>query len=176
MTISSCPKHFLERKVYPIPSKVFSSDHHHDDDLHRHLQATFSLTDFIINPVSNCFFPDLEPVWRECARVLEPGGTLIWGFNNPVNFLFDCDESLKGNFVLKYAQPYSDETCLTAEERERCMGVDSPYEFGHSWETQIGALLRNGFILEDLFEDIWHKEQGLNKHFPLFIAARARRL
>jgi SAM-dependent methyltransferase len=46
--------------------------------------------DVILNPVSNMFCPDLAPVWRECARVLRPGGTLLVEFINPDVYLFDA--------------------------------------------------------------------------------------
>ena len=44
--------------------------------------------DLIFNPVSNCYIEELEPVWRECARVLKPGGVLLVGFDNGINYLF----------------------------------------------------------------------------------------
>jgi SAM-dependent methyltransferase len=45
--------------------------------------------DLVFNPCSTCFVEDIEPVWREVARVLRPGGTLLTGFVNPWYFLFD---------------------------------------------------------------------------------------
>ena len=45
--------------------------------------------DLVINPCSLNFCPDVQPVWNEVARVLRPGGTLVVGFLNPVNYLFD---------------------------------------------------------------------------------------
>lgn len=105
-----------------------------------------------------------------------PDGHIVLGFNNPIAYLFDCNDARKGNFFLKYAQPYSDEKWLTVEERVRCVRADSPFEFGHSWESQIGTLFRNGFVLEDLFEDMWHQDVSLNRYFPQFIAAKTRRL
>ena len=47
--------------------------------------------DLIFHPVANVFVPDLEPVWRECCRVLRPGGELLSGFMNPAYYLFDHD-------------------------------------------------------------------------------------
>ncbi|MBT7765528.1 MAG: class I SAM-dependent methyltransferase, partial [Bdellovibrionales bacterium] len=45
--------------------------------------------DLIINPVSNCFIDDVTLVWKECFRVLTPGGVLISGSNNPVAYALD---------------------------------------------------------------------------------------
>ena len=44
--------------------------------------------DLVFHPCSNTFVPDVNPVWRECYRVLKKGGTMISGFCNPVLFLF----------------------------------------------------------------------------------------
>ena len=45
--------------------------------------------DFIVHPVSNCFIPDVLPVWKEAFRFLRPGGTIISGFCNPILDSFD---------------------------------------------------------------------------------------
>ena len=39
--------------------------------------------DLVFHAVANVFAPDIEPVWREGARVLKPGGRLLAGFMNP---------------------------------------------------------------------------------------------
>ncbi|WP_257016499.1 class I SAM-dependent methyltransferase [Streptomyces sp. Ag82_O1-15] len=59
-------------------------------DLSAFGDATF---DVVFHPVSNLFVPDLAPVWRECFRVLRPGGTLLVGFLNPDVYLFDHEAS-----------------------------------------------------------------------------------
>jgi 2-polyprenyl-3-methyl-5-hydroxy-6-metoxy-1,4-benzoquinol methylase len=52
-------------------------------DLSRFADGSF---DLIVNPASNLFAPDVRPIWRECFRVLTPGGRLMAGFLNPVTF------------------------------------------------------------------------------------------
>jgi ubiquinone/menaquinone biosynthesis C-methylase UbiE len=36
----------------------------------------------VYNQPSTLFVPDVAPVWRECYRVLRPGGVLLAGFMN----------------------------------------------------------------------------------------------
>lgn len=132
--------------------------------------------DLIVNPVSNCFFPDLAPVWRECARVLKPNGVLLYAFANPINFLFDREKANRNEFILKYKIPYSDHMSLSPEEQTRFIYPEAPIEFSHSITDQIALLLRDGFVMEDLYEDGWDTEDGLNHHYQSFIAIKARRL
>ncbi|WP_270890216.1 class I SAM-dependent methyltransferase [Streptomyces sp. DHE17-7] len=59
--------------------------------------------DLVVHPVSNLFIPDLAPVWRECHRVLRPGGTLLSGFLNPDVYLFDAESlEARGELVVRH--------------------------------------------------------------------------
>ena len=58
--------------------------------------------DLIINPVSNCYIEQVKPVFRECYRVLKPGGSLIGGYDNGINYIFDNEET-----TLTYALPFN---------------------------------------------------------------------
>ena len=51
--------------------------------------------DMVYHPASNCFVPDVNPVWKECHRVLCPDGTLLSGFMNPSFYLFDHTDAEK---------------------------------------------------------------------------------
>src|SRR5579863_3603199 len=57
--------------------------------------------DLIAHLRSNCFVPDVRPVWRECFRVLRPGGILMAGFGNPLRYLFDDERSENGNLTVR---------------------------------------------------------------------------
>jgi SAM-dependent methyltransferase len=103
--------------------------------------------DLIVHPVSNVFVPDVKPVWREAFRVLKPGGALLSGFTNPVQYLFDPLALERGEFRVAHRIPYSDLESLTDEERARLAGQDAPLEFGHRLDDQIGGQTAAGFVL-----------------------------
>lgn len=131
--------------------------------------------DLIVHPVSNCFVPDVRPVWREAFRVLRHRGVLLAGFNNPVLYLFDQNLYEQGSLQVKNALPYSDLTSLTEEERQQYLDTGQPLEFGHMLNDQIGGQLEAGFFLTGFFEDSYPKEANdlLTNYMPIFIATRA---
>jgi len=126
--------------------------------------------DLIFHPVSNVFCPEVRPVWREAYRVLRPGGALLAGFGNPAVYIFDTSKAEKGIFEVKYHLPF-DATQLTEEERLSEFPGDSPLEFSHSLEEQIGGQLEAGFILTGLYED--QQNSPLGQFMPAYIATRA---
>ena len=137
--------------------------------------------DVVFNPCSNCFAPDLAPVWRECFRVLRPGGVLMTGICNPIMFSFDPELEDKGIFQLKYPIPYSDLTSLNDTERQCHLDKNEPMSFGHSLTQQMGGLIQLGFVVDGFYEDSWGGDdrveayQGMDKYFEPFIALRARK-
>lgn len=131
--------------------------------------------DLVFHPCSNCFVQDVRPVWREAARVLRRGGTLLAGFVNPVAFTADpAREEEDGVVQLKYPVPYSDLTSLTDAERARYLDPGEPLVFGHTLEDQLGGQLDAGLMITGLFEDGWGEDKGLIHRFlPCYMATRA---
>jgi SAM-dependent methyltransferase len=123
-----------------------------------------------------CFFPEIKPVWQECARILRPGGYLMAGFTNPVTYTFDFEKMSKGEFVMQYPLPYSDNTSLPAAVRERFLHPGEPREFSHTLTDIIGGLLDAGFVMDRFLEDEWEPAEPINRFFPPFLAIRARLL
>lgn len=138
-------------------------------DLSAFADASF---DLVFHPVSNCFCPEVRPVWREAYRVLRPGGALLAGFNNPVIYIFDLLEADAGELVVKHRLPYSDVESPTAEERHALVERGDPLEFSHSLADQIGGQLAAGFLLAGLYEDA-HRDFAPGRYFPTYVATRA---
>ena len=120
--------------------------------------------DLVFHPVSNCFVPEVRPVWREAYRVLRSGGVLLAGFLNPVLYVFDMQAGDAGEMRVAHRLPYAD--ALGDEARE------DPLEFSHSLSDQIGGQLEAGFLLAALYEDT-HVEYVVGRYFPTYIATRA---
>jgi SAM-dependent methyltransferase len=134
--------------------------------------------DLVFHPISNVFVPDVAPVWKECYRVLRPGGELLAGFMNPSFFLFDHSrDGASRELVARHRLPYSelDLDTLGPLRRQEVEGGEA-MEFSHSLEAQIGGQLSAGFALIGFYEDWWDDEATpLNRLSPTSMATRARK-
>jgi SAM-dependent methyltransferase len=132
--------------------------------------------DLIVHPCSNCFVPDIRPVWRECARVLRRGGVLLAGFANPVRYLFDDERTQNGSLEVRHSIPYSDLIGLSEGDRRRLV-LDKrlPLEFGHTLADQIGGQLDAGLLVSGFYEDRYSEpeQDPLSRYTDNFIATRA---
>lgn len=126
--------------------------------------------DMVFNPCSTGFVPDVANVYKQVSRVLKPGGRFMTGFVKPVYYLFDVRLVEKGEFKLKYSQPYSDLESLDDSELSMFMNANEPLVYGHSLTAHIKGQLDAGLELVDMFEDYWGENNPLDNHFPGFIA------
>jgi SAM-dependent methyltransferase len=129
-------------------------------DLSHYEDGTF---DLLINPCSNCFISDVNPLWRECFRVLKTGGKLMSGSLNPIWFASDQTKQEKGIFEVIHSIPFKD-TENSAKH----------HEFGHSLNDLIGGQLRVGFKIVDFYEDGWG-DKNLDKYLHQYIATLAEK-
>jgi SAM-dependent methyltransferase len=129
--------------------------------------------DLIVHPCSNLFVESVLPVWKESARVLRQGGTLLAGFCQPILFCFDEKLEADGIVQMKYAVPFSGLTSTTTEERRAASERNDPLEFGHTLQDQIGGQLDAGLVLTGFFEDGHVEGSKLNDWLPTFVATRA---
>ena len=133
--------------------------------------------DLIFHPISNIFSQEILPIWRECYRVLRPGGVLLAGIVNPIVYIFDLDTlEQEGRLEVRFSLPYSDLENLSPEELEKFMAENSPLEFSHTLEEQIGGQLQAGFVLTGFFEDLDSRDEPVNRYFKKYFATRAVKL
>ncbi len=128
--------------------------------------------DLVFHPVSNCFVPDLQPVWNEAWRVLRPWGQLLSAFSNGVVYIFDEQAMEAGELKVTRSLPHSDLESLTAEELDTLVRDGRAIEFGHTLEEQVGGQLNAGFALIGVYEDR-EPDRPLATHMAMYMATRA---
>lgn len=130
----------------------------------------------------------LEPVFKEVARVLKPGGRFVFVLNHPAFRIpkkssWGWDDATKTQYrrVDSYLTP-------TREKIDMTPGGKGTHEFTHSFHRSLQdhakALFGAGFSITRLEEWISHRasergprqaaEDRARKEFPLFLAVEAR--
>jgi SAM-dependent methyltransferase len=125
--------------------------------------------DLIFHPVANVYIEEVCPLWRECVRVLKPGGILMAGLDNGLNFLIDDLED-GSPLTITNRLPFNPlkDPALSAKYQYNDCGV----QFSHTAEEQLGGQLKAGLILRDLYED--HNNAGrLKDYAPTYWATLA---
>lgn len=134
--------------------------------------------DTIVNPVSTLFVPDLAPVWRECHRTLTPGGTLLSGFLNPDEFVFDPDAlDERGEFIVRFRLPYIEHETLPEAEAAARRAAGAMFHFSHTMEAQLGGIVAAGFVITGFYEDRRPESDGnpICHYLPSYFVVRAER-
>ena len=124
--------------------------------------------DLIFHPVSNCYVEEVRPIWRECFRVLKPGGFLLSGTDHFVNYIVDSEERQIVNSL-----PFN--PLKHPEQMRQLQEDDCGVQFSHSLEEQIGGQLEAGFLLLELYEDTNGEGRLHELHIPSFLAMRAKK-
>jgi SAM-dependent methyltransferase len=131
--------------------------------------------DLVIHPVSTCYVPDVQPVFRAVARVVRADGLYISQHKSPVSLQASLrPESGNGNYTLD--QPYYRKGPLPSAEPGR-LRERGTLEFLHRWEQLIGGICRAGFVIEDLLEPLHAEkeaEHGGFAHRAQYVAPYVR--
>ena len=120
----------------------------------------------IFHPVSNCYIREVKPVWKECFRVLKPGGVLLSGVDHYINYIVDAEEKMIVNRL-----PF--DPVSNPEHKKLLEEDDAGMQFSHTLEEQITGQLEAGFILTDLYEDTNGEGRLHELNIPTFLAMRS---
>jgi SAM-dependent methyltransferase len=132
--------------------------------------------DLLFQPISNLYVPAVRPVWRECHRVLAPGGRLLASFYNPVVFVADRapQDAEQGVIRPRFKVPYSDLRDLSEAELARKRERGEAFVFGHSLTDQIAGQTDAGFLIAGFYEDFQPTPRFLiDRYLPTFLATCA---
>lgn len=110
-------------------------------DLSRFADGSF---DYVFNPPSLMYVPDVKQVFKECYRVLKGGGVFIMMAPNPLNYVCDFVDDEKGGYYKAVNRmPY----CSTGIDPS-----DEWIEYGHTLEDYIGGQIECGFLINGYVE------------------------
>ncbi|MBQ2061311.1 MAG: class I SAM-dependent methyltransferase [Oscillospiraceae bacterium] len=124
--------------------------------------------DLIFHPVSNCYVEEVLPVWRECFRVLKPGGYLLSGTDHYVNYIVDEREKEIVNKM-----PFN--PLKNPDQMAQLRADDAGVQFSHTITEQIGGQLEAGFTLLEIYEDTNGEGRLHELHIPTFLAMRSQK-
>jgi SAM-dependent methyltransferase len=145
------------------------------DDLSMLGPASF---DVVLQPVSTCYVPDVQAVYREVARVLVPSGIYISQHKQPVSLQASVTPGPEG-YVLQVPYYHSGPLPAVSGSPHREHGT---LEFVHRWEQLLGGLCRAGFVIEDVAEPLHARPAAAPGSFahrsmyaPPYVRIKARR-
>lgn len=120
--------------------------------------------DMIIQPVANCYIEDVQHVWEESYRVLKPGGRLLVGLDNGVNYIFDKTET-----KLYHSLPYN--PLKDPSVNEDFPPEEEGIQFSHTLNEQLRGQIKAGFRIVDLYEDTNSEGKLHDYNIPTFWAS-----
>jgi SAM-dependent methyltransferase len=129
--------------------------------------------DLVVHPVSTCYVPQIEPVYREVARVARAGGLYISQHKSPTSLQADVSPTARGYELIEpYYRSGPLPPVVGSPHRE-----EGTLEYLHRWEELLGLMCRTGFAIEDLVEPLHAKpdaDRGSFAHRSGFVAPYVR--
>lgn len=138
--------------------------------------------DIVMQPVSACYIPDLQPMYAEIARVMQPGGFYFSQQKSPASLQAGEWNKTAAGYML--CRPAADGTPLPPGSAQGLPQREPDMvEYLHTLEALLGGLCRNGFVIEEIQEptrgDCWSLP-GTTEHratfAPPYLKILARRI
>ena len=133
----------------------------------------------VVQPVSSCYVPDVEAVYREVARVTAENGLYVSQHKQPGSLQASVKPGNLG-YLMESAYYTSGPLPAVVGSPHREEGT---FEYLHRFESLIGGLCRAGFCIEDLTEPLHGEAQAERGSFahrswflPPYIRIKARRI
>jgi len=84
----------------------------------------------------------------------------------------------KGVLEVKHSLPYVEYETLSKEVLEQRIRNKDMFHFSHTMETQLGGILKAGFVMTDFYEDRRPEEDGdpIRHYMPSYYVARAQKI
>lgn len=143
-------------------------------DISKEFPFADNFFDMIFNPISNCYIEDIQPFWKECARVIKQDGILMTSFIKEEVFMFDPDYKNEDFLITRRPVPFNPLRDLSEDQIKQRYDAQMPLAFSHTLTEQIGGMIKAGFVVTDIFED--GDGGGLHdKYMNSYVAVRAVR-
>jgi SAM-dependent methyltransferase len=140
------------------------------EDLSRFNPGEF---DIVHHPVSTCYIPKVEVVYREVARVLKDRGLYISQHKTPTSLQL-VERDPQHRYIIGIPYYHGDPLPAVPDTAYRETGT---VEYLHRWEQLLGGLCRAGFVIEDVVEPRRgdpRAKPGDFKHRGMFVAPFVR--
>lgn len=110
--------------------------------------------DIVVQPVSTCYAPNIEVVYRQVARVTRADGIYISQHKQPTSLQASIDPAPQGGYLVsqRYYRDQPVPPCASNNPSARRLREPGAVEFLHRWEQIVGGMCRAGFVVEDLSE------------------------
>lgn len=130
--------------------------------------------DVVIHPVSTCYVADVQPVFREVARVTRAGGIYVSQHKSPVSLQAKPQATTDG---CQLTETYYRTAPLPPATEPSRLREPGTIEYLHRWEELLGGICRAGFTIEDLVEPMHADRQaevGTFGHRSTYVAPYVR--
>lgn len=135
--------------------------------------------DIVHQPVSTCYVPNVQQVFREVARVLRPNGLYISQHKQPTSLQIAARDS-RDRYIIGIPYYHSGPLPAVQDDSYREAGT---VEYLHRWEDLVGGMCRAGLRIEDLVEPRRGDPQARPGQFqhrgmftPPYVRIKARKL